>query len=411
MAVENASKIPLTTNGAPMPAADVALLKEGVPQLGELDPSKLKINLTPSPKTLPAADDLIFGKHMSDHMLVAEYTPEHGWGAPEIKPFGPITVDPSASCFQYCTNCFEGMKAYMGPDGVPRLFRPEKNMARLQRSVDRLALPPFSAEALVTLIKKLVMVDKHWIPTMPDTSLYIRPTIIGTRPGFGVVASSTHAMLYVLLSPTGKFFKVPKGISLLAVNDNVRAWPGGTGDYKLGVNYAPGFRPQQKALEQGYQQILWLLHDTVTEAGAMNFFLALKRDDGDIDIITPPLDGTILPGVTRESSLELFNAHGKETSLPNISNKTKLHAREQSITMTELVQWSKEGRLLEAICVGTGAVVTSVARIGWKGEDIHFPEYDGNHVGPVASALRERLVDIQSGRVEWKGWSVLCSTA
>lgn len=168
----------------------------------------------------------------------------------------------------------------MGPDGEPRLFRPEKNMARLQRSVDRLALPPFSAEALVALIKKLVMVDKHWIPTTPDTSLYIRPTIIGTRPGFGVVASSTHAMLYVLLSPTGKFFKVPKGISLLAVNDNVRAWPGGTGDYKLGVNYAPGFRPQQKALEQGYQQILWLLHDNVTEAGAMNFFLALKRDDG-----------------------------------------------------------------------------------------------------------------------------------
>lgn len=131
----------------------------------------------------------------------------------------------------------------------------------------------------------------------------------------------------------------------------------------------------------------------------------------DIDIITPPLDGTILPGVTRESSLELFNAHGKETSLPNLSNKIKLHAREQSITMTELAQWSKEGRLLEAICVGTGAVVTSVARIGWKGEDINFPEYDGNHVGPVASALRERLVGIQSGRVEWKGWSVLCNDA
>ena len=160
----------------------------------------------------------------------------------------------------------------------------------------------------------------------------------------------------------------------------------------------------------------------------MNFFLALKRDDGgmhvqrvlslsfaqcniDIDIITPPLDGTILPGVTRESSLELFNAHGKETSLPNLSNKTKLHAREQTITMTEMVQWSKEGRLLEAICVGTGAVVTSVARIGWKDSDIEFPEYSGNHVGPVASALRERLVDIQSGRVEWKGWSVLCRDA
>jgi len=348
---------------------------------------------------------------MTDHMLFVEYTPEKGWSSPEIKPYGPLSVDPSASCFQYCTNVFEGMKAYLGPDGNPRLFRPDLNMARMQSSLERVALPPFSPDALLVLIKKLVQVDRRWIPNAPGCSLYIRPTIIGTRPGFGVVASSTHAMLYVLLSPTGRFFKVPKGISLLSVNEHVRAWPGGTGGHKLGLNYAPGFAPQRTAFEKGYQQILWLLDEIVMEAGAMNIFAVFKRPDGALDVVTPSLDGTILPGVTRASTLELLAAHGTETSLPHLSNKLRLHAVERTIRMPELVAAQAAGTLLEVFCVGTAAVVTAVARIGWQGKDIDLPEYSGNYTGPVAHALHERIVDIQEGKVEWKGWSVLCSPA
>jgi branched-chain amino acid aminotransferase len=186
-----------------------------------------------------------------------------------------------------------------------------------------------------------------------------------------------------------------------------------------GLNYTPGFLPQRLALEKGYQQILWLLGENVTEAGAMNFLIVLKRSDGgtrpfhpndvpdadfllDLDVVTPPLDGTILPGVTRASALDLLTA---DDAFPGLAH---MHAHERPITMPDLVRARADGSLLEAFCVGTAAVVTAVARIGWKGADIDLPPYGGNHIGPVAQALWTRLVDIQEGRVEWKGWSVPC---
>ncbi|KAA1475390.1 branched-chain amino acid aminotransferase II [Dentipellis sp. KUC8613] len=401
------STAPLNPNGTPMPAKDAELVKNGSSSLkAKIDVSSLKETISTSLKEVPKPEDLVFGQVMTDHMLILSYTPESGWSAPEIKPYGPLSLDPSSSCFQYCPNVFEGMKAYIGPDGKPRLFRPELNMARMEKSAERVALPTFDTDALLVLIKRLVAIDARWIPRSKGCSLYIRPTIIGTRAALGVAASN-HALLYVIMSPTGPYFRTPSGISLLGVNEHVRSWPGGTGGYKLGLNYAPCFHPQRLAADKGYQQVLWLIGENITEAGAMNFFAVVKRDDGDLDIVTPPLDGTILPGVTRASVLSLLSAHPAQTSLPNLSNKTRLHTHERPITMTELAAWSAAGRLLECFVVGTAVVVTPVSRIGWQDRDIALPEYKAV-MGPVTAALYERLVDIQEGRVEWQGWSATC---
>ncbi|KAJ8594395.1 branched-chain amino acid aminotransferase II [Rhizopogon salebrosus TDB-379] len=367
-----------------------------------LDASKLKITRSETLKPLQAIETLRFGKTFSDHMIVATYDPVKGWSAPEVKPHGPITLDPACSCFQYGGNVFEGMKAYLGPDGKARLFRPDMNMRRLERSIARLALPPIEGDVVLELIKRLVDIERRWIPKESGYSLYIRPTVIATRPELGVIASD-HAMLYILASPTGPYFSQVKPVSLLAVSENVRAWPGGTGGHKVAGNYSPGFLPQQAATEQGYDQILWLFGEDrrITEAGAMNFFVVVKRDDEDgLDLITAPLDGTILPGVTRASCLALAGdpEFQKETSL-------RLHPQERVYTMSDLAKWSSEGKLLEALAIGTAVVVGPCNRIGYEGTDIIIPEPG---LGPVGTALRKKILDIQEGRTEWRGWGVVC---
>lgn len=253
------------------------------------------------------------------------------------------------------------------------------------------------------------MVEKRWIPAAEGYSLYIRPTIIGTRAALGVAASD-QALLYVIVSPTGPYFRTgPKPLSLLAVNENVRAWPGGTGGHKLGLNYAPGFLPQRLAAKRGYDQILWLLGDAVTEAGAMNFFVVIKRDDDDgVDVATPELDGTILPGVTRMSVLELMQAHNDGRT--NLNGLPKLHTQEKKVTMSELKKLSEEGKLLEAFGVGTAVIVAPVGKIGFEGDDLTLSAHEKG-LGPVGAALWRRLVDIQEGRVEWENWGVLCEDA
>ncbi|KAI5120861.1 hypothetical protein M0805_008234 [Coniferiporia weirii] len=374
-------------------------------RIAELDPSRLTVNLTTSPKPIPDPSTLVFGQTFSDHMLVASFDPSTGWSAPVIQPYQSLQLDPASSCFQYCTNLFEGMKAYLGQDGIPRLFRPELNMKRMKSSAERVALPPFDTDALLALIKKLVAVDHRWIPALPGHSLYIRPTMIGTRASIGL-AASTHAMIYIICSPTGPFFGVDsRRVSLYAVHDSIRAWPGGTGGYKLGINYAPTFEPQRRAAARGYMQVLWLFGEDhrITEAGAMNFFVVIKREDGELDLITPPLDGTILPGVTRASVLALVGAHSAQTPLPGLSPTLRFHTQERVITMHELKELSAKGVLLEAFSVGTAAIVASVDRIGYDEGDIVLPEQS-----PVADSLLDRIEAIQEGRFEWEGWSVKC---
>ncbi|KAG1727138.1 aminotransferase [Suillus lakei] len=343
-----------------------------------LDASKFNITLAKTLKPLQPIETLRFGQTFSDHMIVATYDPETGWSAPEVKPHGPITLDPACSCFQYGGNVFEGMKACA-------LFRPDMNMRRMEKSCARLALPPIDGDVVLELVKCLANLERRWIPTESGYSLYLRPTVIATRPGLGVTASD-HAMLYILASPTGPYYQVLKPVSLLAVSENVRAWPGGTGGYKVAGNYSPGFLPQRIAAEKGYDQILWLFGDDrrITEAGAMNFFVVVKRDDGDgVDLITAPLDGTILPGVTRASCLALASdpEFHKESSL-------RLHPQEK------------------ALAIGTAVIIGPCNRIGYEDKDIEIP---GAGMGPVGTALRKKILDIQEGRTEWKGWGVVCT--
>ncbi|KAF9235842.1 aminotransferase [Melanogaster broomeanus] len=363
------------TNGTTEPDADLSCL----------DISKLHVTLTESPKALPAPETLRFGATFTDHMAVATFEPSTGWSDPEIKPHGPLAIEPSSSCLQYCSNVFEGMKT-----AKARLFRPELNIRRLQRSAARLALP---------LIKRLVNIEKRWIPSQQGYSLYIRPTIIGTRVDLGGAASDS-SMLYIITSPCGPYF--PGGlrpVSLLAIGENVRAWPGGTGDHKVGGNYSPGFLPQRVAAKTRIRAD----DKRVTEAGGMNFFVVVKRDDGDgHDLITAPLDGTILPGVTRASCLTLASDPAfKEAASLN------LHPIERKYTMDDLFQWSSQGKLVEALCVGTAAIVAAVNKIGYEGKDIKLPDYEAG-LGPVGMALREKLLAIQEGRDEYEGWSVVC---
>ncbi|EIW62839.1 D-aminoacid aminotransferase-like PLP-dependent enzyme [Trametes versicolor FP-101664 SS1] len=196
-------------------------------------------------------------------------------------------------------------------------------------------------------------------------------------------------------------------LSLLALRDNIRAWPGGTGEYKIAGNYGPVLGPHQDAQEKGYDQTLWLLGEKITEAGVMNIFVVLRRDDGGVGLFTPPLDGTILAGVTRESVLDLAGAHSSRTTLPDLPHTMRLHPAEREFTISELQQWLVEGRLLEIFAVGTAVIVVPITRIGYEGEEMILPSFEGG-LGPVGRALHTRITDIQDGRVEWDGWSVVC---
>ncbi|KAI9067550.1 D-aminoacid aminotransferase-like PLP-dependent enzyme [Trametes sanguinea] len=212
-----------------------------------------------------------------------------------------------------------------------------------------------------------------------------------------------------MCAPIGQYPSIgARPLSLLAVGDAVRAWPGGTGEYKISGNYGPTIGPMQVAHQQGFDQCLWLLDDKVTEAGVMNIFVVLKRDDDSVYLFTPILDGTILPGITRESVLELAAAHPSRTTLPGLSPSLHIYPEERDITMSELKTWLAEECLLEVFVVGTAVVVQPVGRIGYKGGDLKLPAPEGR-LGPVGKALHQRIMDIQYGVFEWDGWSVRCS--
>uniref|UniRef100_D8QEG6 Branched-chain-amino-acid aminotransferase n=1 Tax=Schizophyllum commune (strain H4-8 / FGSC 9210) TaxID=578458 RepID=D8QEG6_SCHCM len=373
-------------------------------------PSRLVITLASSPKPIP--EEPVLGQTMSDHMLICEHDPIKGWGAPEIRPYGPLTLEPTANILQYGGNAFEGLKAYAGPDGRPRLFRVDRHMERLARSAQRASLPSFDPAVLIILLKRLIAVESRWVPAKPGYALYIRPTIISTRPYIGLGASE-HAILYIVLTPAAPFLGAGRPISLFAEEQNVRAWPGGTGAYKMGINYA-GVSPQAEVQSRGYDQTLWLFGPDrcITEAGIMNCFVVLRRDDGDYDLITPPLDGTILPGITRLSILELANAHtAGRTVLPGLPADRKIHTHEKVVTMPQVRAWAADRTLLEFFCCGTAVIVVPVGRIWFDGADVSLGGLAASALGPVAAALRERLVDIQEGRVSWEGWSTVVDAA
>jgi len=287
------------------------------------------------------------------------------------------------------------MKAYKDSSNRIRLFRPDRNMRRINRSAARIALPTFSPDTLISLISSFVKLEERFIPKEKGFSLYLRPTLIGTQRTIGVGPPGS-ALLYVIASPVGPYYPTGfKAVTLEATSYAVRAWPGGVGDRKLGANYAPCIVPQMEAAKRGFSQNLWLFGEEnyVTEVGTMNMFIAWITPDGQKELITAPLDGTILEGVTRESVLELARRH-----LEN--GKEGWRISERKYTMDEVKKAADEGRLLEAFGAGTAAVVSPVKGISWNGEMINVPLSEGKETGPLAEKFWNWMLDIQYGVVE-----------
>ncbi|KAA1468616.1 branched-chain amino acid aminotransferase II [Dentipellis sp. KUC8613] len=396
-------------SGARLSAVSGARYNSGVAgTLPDIRPDALHVRRRSQLKQVPPLKDLKFGHNFTDHMLTIPWTAKKGWGAPVITEYGPLSLDPSCTVFHYAQCLFEGLKAYRNNEDKITLFRPDMNMKRMNRSAERLALPTFDGEALLHCIKQLILVDKHWIPQEPGHSLYIRPVLIGTQESVGICPPDS-ALLYVICSPVGPYY--PDGfkpVALYGTTEFVRASLGGTGEYKIGANYAPGVHPQKKAAEKGYVQNLWLHgpEHHLTEVGTMNLFTVFRKDDGTYELVTPPLDGMILPGVTRDSLLEL--ARGHQQGKINVAGLAKdVTVSERPVTMKEIIDAANSGRLVEMFGSGTAAVVSPVNRIGYLGQDVHIPvEEDG--MGPVSRPLWKELVGRQMGDINDNlGWSVV----
>ncbi|KAJ7597258.1 branched-chain amino acid aminotransferase II [Mycena floridula] len=377
----------------------------GYGTLADIQPALLQVLKNEKPKTPPPPKDLVFGHTFTDHMLTIPWKVESGWGTPRIQPYGPLALDPSCTVFHYAQTLFEGMKAYRDATGKVSLFRPDMNMKRMNTSARRIALPTFNGDAMVELIKKLVYLDRHWIPEGNGYSLYIRPAMMGTQPALGVKAPD-QALLFVICSPVGPYY--PQGfkpVALFGTTEYVRAAPGGTGAYKLGVNYAPGVLPQKEVAELGYDQNLWLHgpEHLVTEVGTMNAFMVFQKPDGTIELTTPPLDGMILPGVTRDSVLALAKEHMSGVkALADLPEK--LVVTERQVSMQEIKAASASGTLLEVFGAGTAAVISPVFKIGYLGEDILIPT-GADGMGPVSRPIWRELVGRQLGSIP-SSWSV-----
>ncbi|KAJ3121672.1 branched-chain-amino-acid aminotransferase [Physocladia obscura] len=357
------------------------------------------VSLSSHRKQIPANKDLVFGKTFADHMLDVNWDSKNGWAAPEIKPYGNLSLAPSATVFHYGVECFEGMKAYKDKSGSIRLFRPDMNMNRLFRSCQRLALPEFNKDELLKSIEQLLLIDERWIPSERGYSLYIRPTAIATQESLGV-GSSSNAKIFVITCPVGPYYKTGfAAVSLSATSHYVRAWPGGTGDSKIGGNYACGIRPQLEVAQHGYAQNLWLFgpNDNLTEVGTMNLFLFWINKAGQRELVTPPLDGTILPGVTRDSILNLARTWGE------------FEVIERPVTMPEVIEALKEKRLLEMFGAGTAAIVSPIKNIGYKGTDYAIPldpSDPTSQAGKLTKRFADTIMGIQYGEIPHE-WSVV----
>jgi branched-chain amino acid aminotransferase len=332
-----------------------------------LDASKVVYTLTENPRAVPDEATANAGLETicTDHMVTVTWRAGTGWETPELKPYGPLSLMPTASCLHYATECFEGLKAFRGYDGRLRIFRPDRNAARFRMSAARISLPVFEPEELTKLMTALLSVDgPRWIPRDRQGSfLYIRPTLIGTQSQLGVQAPK-EAMLYIFVSFMPRMDAPPGGMRLhTSPDDMVRAWVGGFGYAKVGANYGPSLMATQDARRRGFHQILWLYgaQGECTEAGASNFFIVWRRkSDGKKELVTAPLDDKlILDGVTRRSCLEI----ARETLAG------ELEITERKYTMDEVMEADAEGRILESFAAGTA--VSPLARLlSWKGRPV-----------------------------------------
>ncbi|XP_053600486.1 branched-chain-amino-acid aminotransferase, cytosolic [Plodia interpunctella] len=338
----------------------------------------------------PDVSDVGFGKFFTDHMLKIQYH-KHlgGWQKPEIMPFENLSIHPAAKALHYAIQLFEGMKAYRGVDDRIRLFRPDCNMERMNLAAERSGLPMFEGEELVQCISRLIQIDQEWVPHSETSTLYIRPTLIGTEATFGVMAPES-ALLFVILSPVSSYYKNSEdgAVSIFADPNVVRAFPGGVGNRKVGSNYGPTIEATSRAAKMGHDQVLWLFgpNHEITEVGAMNIFAVYINEQGDKQLSTPPLNGLILPGVTRRSVLELAGQW------------EDLVVTEEVLTMGQIIDLNNKGRLLEMFGAGTAAVISPISRIGFLDNHIHIPTM--KQPQPVFQRIKDTLLAIQYGHIE-----------
>jgi branched-chain amino acid aminotransferase len=322
-----------------------------------------------------------FGRVFTDHMISARWTRERGWYEAGLTPYAPLTIDPASVVLHYAQEVFEGLKAYRQPDGGVAMFRPDRNAARMVRSCERLALPPFPEDAFVAACDLLVRTDKEWVPDGEGATLYLRPFMFADEVGLGVRPSDSARFL-LIASPAGNYFTGPvRPVSLWLSQEYVRAAPGGTGAAKTGGNYAASLLAQQEAIHNGCDQVVFLdavEHRWVEELGGMNVFLV--QDDG--VLITPAVSGTILEGVTRDSVVTLARELGYTVE-------------ERRVDVDEWRKGAADGTVVEAFACGTAAVITPIGALRWPGGEAVAG--DGGP-GPITTQLRETLLDVQYGR-------------
>lgn len=332
-----------------------------------------------------------FGKYFSDNMVTCTWSASSGWGELQLKPYGPLSLDPATMVLHYGQEIFEGLKAYRQPDGGIALFRPEQNAKRFGRSAARLALPELPEALFMESAHALVKQDQAWVPARADESLYLRPMMIATEVGLGV-RPSNRAEYILIASPAGAYFKGGvRPVTVWISTEYVRAAPGGTGAAKCGGNYAASLVAQQAATAQGCDQVVWLdaVHrEYVEEMGGMNLYFVMGSGS-DARVVTPKLTGTLLPGITRDSLLTLAADLG-------------YGAEEISITVDQWRKGVADGEITEVFACGTAAVITPVGAV--KSASDQWTHGTGES-GPIALQLREALLGIQSGvRPDVHGW-------
>lgn len=350
----------------------------------------ISVTKTSSPKQKPNENDLGFGVYSTDHLFIMDYTIEKGWHNPRIESYHDLVLSPAALVFHYAQECFEGMKAYRTAGDEILLFRPEKNAQRMALTHNRLCIPEIPQQDFVDGVKALVDIDRDWVPHSPDTSLYLRPFTIATEPRLGVKPSDTYQFI-IIASPSGAYY--PEGMNPVKIyveTEYTRAAPGGTGSIKCGGNYAASLIGQQKAHELGCSQVLWLdgvERKYVEEVGSMNCFFKINGI-----VRTAPCIGTVLPGITRMSCIELLQSWGYTVDCEN------------RIALADIVKAANEGNLEEVFGTGTAAVISPVGELCI---DDKVYTINSNSTGELTRRLYETLTGIQWGRInDSHGWTI-----
>ncbi len=350
----------------------------------------IRITRAATKKPKPRDSELTFGTVFTDHVFVMDFQEEKGWYDPRIEPYGPLSLDPAAAVLHYAQAVFDGLKAFRGRDGRVRLFRPQKHLERLNHSARRLCIPPLDPEQALRALVELVGLERDWVPSTLGTSLYVRPTIIANEAFLGVRPAKSY-IYYVVLSPVGAYY--PEGMNpvrILVVDKYVRAVEGGVGGAKTGVNYAASLYAAEEAKHAGFTQVLWLdgrERKYIDEVGTMNIMLKISDE-----VITPPLSqGTILPGVTRDSALTLMREWGLSVS-------------ERAISIDEVARAARDGSLREVWGTGTAAVISPVGELAYAGERIVI---NGGKIGELTQKLYDAIVGIQYATApDTHGWTV-----